>query len=88
MALVRKLIFHIQGINILIAAAQTTAQLSRTAFLEPSIRKYAPQYARRYSHWGVTEILRQEWHDIIKDWKRLRWMWKEREQFTSLAMLA
>ena len=45
---------------------------SAFGFLEPSIRRHSPEYARGYSHWGVTEILRAEWQNIIQDWERLR----------------
>ncbi len=55
-------------------SVQTTIYIAETAFLflEPSIRKYSAGYARNYSHWGVTEILRSDWENIIQDWKRLR----------------
>jgi hypothetical protein len=42
------------------------------SFLEPSIRKHSPGYARSYSHWGTTVISRPEWGSIIQDWERLR----------------
>jgi hypothetical protein len=39
-------------------------------FLEPSISKYCAGY-KEFSHWGVTEIRRQEWLAIKQDWHRL-----------------
>jgi hypothetical protein len=53
---------------------QSTLYVAESAFgfLEPSIGKHSPDYTRGYSHWGVTEILRPEWQDIIQDWERLR----------------
>ena len=53
---------------------QSTVYVAESAFsfLEPSIRKHSPAFARAYSHWGVTEILRPEWQNIIQDWERVR----------------
>jgi hypothetical protein len=53
---------------------QNSLYLTETAFnfLEPSIRKHSPGYARAYSHWGVTKIPRAEWGNILLDWDTLR----------------
>ena len=39
-------------------------------FLEPSISKYCAGY-KEFSHWGVTEVKRQEWLAIKEEWQRL-----------------
>lgn len=41
-------------------------------FLESSIKRHSPKYAKPYSHWGITEISRQEWNYIISDWQQLK----------------
>jgi hypothetical protein len=42
------------------------------SFLESSIRRLSSRYARSYSHWGVTEIPRHEWFEIIVEWESLK----------------
>jgi hypothetical protein len=39
-------------------------------FLEPSVQKYCAGY-KEFSHWGLTEIRREEWLAIKEDWQRL-----------------
>ena len=41
-------------------------------FLESSIKRHSIKYAKPYSHWGITEISRQEWNYIISDWQQLK----------------
>jgi hypothetical protein len=40
------------------------------SFLEPSIQKYCAGN-KEFSHWGLTEIRREEWLAIKEDWQRL-----------------
>ena len=40
-------------------------------FLEPAIKRHSPQYARPYTHWGVTAISRSEWEHILSEWETL-----------------
>jgi hypothetical protein len=40
-------------------------------FLEPGIKKHCAQYSRPYAHYGVTEVYRQEWSEILREWERL-----------------
>ena len=55
------------------SSLQTSLYVEETAFsfLEPSIRKRSVAYARSYSHWGIMEIHREEWIDILQDWRQL-----------------
>jgi hypothetical protein len=39
-------------------------------FLEPSVKRLCSNY-REMSHWGVTEVRREEWLVIAEDWRRL-----------------
>ncbi|HLJ86503.1 MAG TPA: hypothetical protein VKZ53_06750 [Candidatus Angelobacter sp.] len=41
-------------------------------FLEPDMRKHSSKFARPYSHWGITEISRDEWQAILRNWNLLR----------------
>jgi hypothetical protein len=52
------------------------------SFLEPAIKRHSSQYARPYSHWGVTSVNREEWEKIIEDWYQL----KERLTFSQTLM--
>ena len=40
-------------------------------FLEPSIRQFCPAFGE-YAHWGVTEVTRDQWKDILHDWEYVR----------------
>lgn len=42
------------------------------SFVESTIRNYSPKYAKPYSHWGITEISRKEWENIIQGWSQLK----------------
>ena len=41
-------------------------------FLEPSIQRHSVQYSRPYSHYGVTEVVREEWIEILNEWNSLK----------------
>jgi hypothetical protein len=45
-------------------------------FLEPSVKQHCPRY-RDMSHWGMTDVRREEWVAILRDWE---WISKELEQ--------
>jgi hypothetical protein len=40
-------------------------------FLEIGIKKHCKLYARPYAHYGVTEISRKEWCEILSEWDTL-----------------
>ncbi|HWA93832.1 MAG TPA: hypothetical protein VG844_04460 [Terracidiphilus sp.] len=40
--------------------------------IEPTIKECSVQFSRKYSHWGVTEVLRDEWSEIIPKLKILK----------------
>ena len=40
--------------------------------LEPSIQRHSVQYSRPYSHYGVTEVVREEWIEILNEWNSLK----------------
>lgn len=40
--------------------------------IEPTIKECSVQFSRKYSHWGVTEVLRDEWYEIIPRLKTLK----------------
>ena len=37
------------------------------ACIEPTIKECSIQFSKKYSHWGVTEILRDEWSESFPD---------------------
>ena len=41
-------------------------------FLELGIKKHCRLYARPDAHYGVTEITREEWSEILGEWDKLR----------------
>ena len=40
-------------------------------FLEPGIKKHCAQYSRPYAHYGVTEVSREEWSEVFREWEGL-----------------
>jgi hypothetical protein len=40
--------------------------------IEPTIKECSVLFSRKYSHWGVTEILRDEWSEIIPRLRTLK----------------
>ena len=40
-------------------------------FLELGIKKHCAQYSRPYAHYGVTEVSREEWSEILREWEGL-----------------
>jgi hypothetical protein len=42
------------------------------ACIEPIIKECSIPFSRKYSHWGVTEILRDEWSEIIPRLRTLK----------------
>jgi hypothetical protein len=39
--------------------------------LELGIKKHCAQYSRPYAHYGVTEVSREEWSEILREWEGL-----------------
>jgi hypothetical protein len=42
------------------------------ACIEPILKECSVHFSRKYSHWGVTEILRDEWSEIIPRLRTLK----------------
>jgi len=54
------------------SSSESSVWVGEAAFglLEPSVKEHCVGY-KEFSHWGVTEIRREEWSEIRKDWQGL-----------------
>ena len=70
------------GLNVGLCPGRYSGQRSRDeaifiaessfSCIEPTIKECSLLFSRKYSHWGVTEILQDEWSEIIPRLETLR----------------